>query len=145
MIDEEKLAEIRTTIAGKASLKDPLKEFSEAELRKLLSEITQLLPNDTVTDLDLETELVSQYRKTKTLMDEILEDEDCPANQKAQVANSVISTLSQLMKMQEDLKREQTLKIMEDVLVDSLKTLPEEARTEFYAEYERLATQAGLM
>ncbi len=145
MIDPEKLAQLKTAIAGKEKLKTPLADLPEKELRQLRDEINRMLPEDAVGTLNLEGELVSQYRKIKDLMDEVLADQDCPANQKAQCANSVVSTLGSLVKLQEDLKREQTLKIMEEVLVDSLKALPEETRTAFYLDYERLAAQVGLM
>lgn len=143
MIDQEKLAALKTGLVG-GGLRDPLETMSHAELRRIRAEIDVLLPEAGVAGLVLEHELVEQYHKTKDLMDETLMDGDCPANQKAQVANSVVSTLGQLVKLQEDLKREETLKLMESVLVDVLKTLPESSRVEFFTEYERLAKKAGL-
>lgn len=144
MIDNEKLAQIKVSMAGNEDLKNPLVGISEADLRRLRSEINLLLPDDKVEALDLESELVGQYRKTKLLMDEVLNDEDCPANQKAQVANSVVGTLGQLVKLQEELRREETLKIMESCLIESLKVLPDTVREGFFAEYERRAAKAGL-
>ena len=145
MFDPERQAALKTALATSGPTTDPLKDLPEGDLRRLRDDINKLLPADAVSNLDLEAELVSQYRKTKKLMDDVLEDAECPANQKAQCANSVVSTLAQLVKLQEDLKREQTLKIMEETLVDTLKMLPEETRNEFYAEYERMAKQAGLI
>lgn len=98
-----------------------------------------------VSELSLEAELVVQYSKTRQLMDDTLNDSETPANQKAQVANSVVSALAQLIKLQEDLKKQETLKIMEGVLIEVLQTLPTEVRDKFFAEYERRAAQAGLM
>lgn len=144
MFDPERQAALKTALAGSGPTTDPLADMSEADLRRLRDDINRLLPDDVVANLDLEAELVGQYRKTKKLMDDVLDDQECPANQKAQVANSVVGTLGQLVKLQEDLKREQTLKIMEETLVDTLKMLPEDVREEFYAEYERTAKQAGL-
>ena len=145
MIDAERLAEVRTAIAGGGSARDPLAEMSAADLRKLRGEIDRLLPSEDVSSMNLEDELVQQYLKTKDLMDETLLDEDCPANQKAQVCNSVVTILGQLVKLQEDLKREQIVKLMEATLVEAIKTLPEEVKQEFFAEYERMAVRAGLM
>ena len=145
MIDAERLAEVRTAIAGGGSAHDPLAEMSAADLRKLRGEIDRLLPSEDVSSMNLEDELVQQYLKTKDLMDETLLDEDCPANQKAQVCNSVVTILGQLVKLQEDLKREQIVKLMEATLVEAIKTLPEEVKQEFFAEYERMAVRAGLM
>lgn len=96
-------------------------------------------------ELNIERELVEQYAKTKELMDEVLFDDETPANQKAQVANSVVTTLGQILKLQEEIQRGETLKLMEQVLVEVLKTLPQTAQEEFFAEYERLAAKAGLM
>ena len=145
MIDSERLAEVRTAIAGGGSPRDPLESMSQAELRRLRGEIDRLLPSGDVGSMNLEDELVQQYLKTKDLMDETLLDEGCPANQKAQVCNSVVTILGQLVKLQEDLKREQIVKLMEATLVEAIKTLPEEVKLEFFAEYERMAVRAGLM
>lgn len=98
-----------------------------------------------VSELSLEAELVVQYSKTRQLMDDTLNDSETPANQKAQVANSVVSALAQLIKLQEDLRKQEILKIMEGVLIEVLQTLPTEVRDKFFAEYERRAAQAGLM
>ena len=146
MIDQEKLAEVRTRLRGGDTPKDPLSSLTPSELRRLRSEIDRLLPDsgEGVNSLNLDNELVEQYRKTKDLMDEVLSDEDTPANQKAQVCNSVVATLAQLAKLQEDLKREQSMKIMEAVLIDAIKTLPEAVKSEFFTEYERMAEKAGL-
>ena len=136
-------------LAGKTPLFEhrapSLDLMNESQLREILDEILDRLPSDAIADLNLEEELVSQYRKTKGLMDEVLSDMDTPANQKAQVCNAVVSTLGQLVKLQEDLRKEQTLKVMESCLVEAIKTLPEPVKNEFFAEYERMATKAGLM
>lgn len=121
-----------------------LSVLPESELRRVKFFIDQRLPQDGVESMNLEIELVNQYNTVKDLQDETLADDDVPANQKAQVANSVASTLAQLIKLQEDLRREETLKIMEATLIECIKTLPEETKTAFFAEYERLARKAGL-
>ena len=77
-------------------------------------------------------------------MSVVIDDMDTPANQKAQVANSVVSTLAQLVKMQEDLRRDERLKRIESVLLEVIKTLPEETKAAFFEEYERRAEMAGV-
>lgn len=144
MIDAEKLAKVKTMVAGGGEV-DPLAAFDERELRKLRSEIDRLLPEDGLASVNLEQELVDQYRKTKQLMDDVLDDENTPANQKAQVANSVVGTLSQLSKLQEDLRKFETVKVMEAVLTESIKRLPEDVKAAFFEEYERMAKKAGLL
>lgn len=124
---------------------DPLLNLSPAELRKLRDDIDRLLPPNTIDALNLEGELVAQYRTIKDLMDSVKEDKDTPANQRAQVANSVVATLAQLVKLQEDLRRDEVLKLMESVLIDTLKDQPAAVRDEFFREYESRAAKAGLV
>lgn len=105
-------------------------------------------PTHTPTSLDelnLEKELISQYGKIKQLMDDVIYDETTPPNQRATVANSVASTLGQLIKLQEDLQKGEQLKLMESCLIEALKLLPQETKDEFFVEYERLAKKAGLI
>lgn len=145
MIDPAKLAQVKVAVAGGEPVQDPLRSLSDADLRRLRREINVLVPEATLGTMNLESELIEQYNKTKDLMDDVLHDEGCPANQKAQVANSVVSTLAQLVKLQEDLKRQETLKVMEAVLIDVVKTFEEPEKEKFYADYERLAGKAGLL
>jgi len=144
MIDQEKLAGIKTLMRGKESPKDPLEGMTPKELRRLRGEIDKLLPTTRVSDLNLEEELVEQYQKIKDLMDEVTESPDVGASQKAQVGNSVVGTLGQLVKLQEDLRRQETFKIMEGVLIEAIKRLPAAVKDEFFTEYARLAKRAGL-
>lgn len=143
MIDQEKLAGIKVLMRGKESPKDPLEGLTPKELRRLRGEIDKLLPSR-VSDLNLEEELVEQYQKIKDLMDEVTESPEVGASQKAQVGNSVVGTLGQLVKLQEDLRRQETFKIMEGVLIEAIKRLPAAVKDEFFTEYARLAKRAGL-
>ena len=77
-------------------------------------------------------------------MDDVTDDFDVAPNQKAQVANSVVQTLGQLVRLQEDLRRNETFKVMEGVLVEAIKTLPTATKDQFFAEYARVAKKAGL-
>lgn len=52
--------------------------------------------------------------------------------------------LGHLVKLQEDLRLQQTLKLMETTLIDVIKTLPAEVKEEFFSEYETRAKKAGL-
>ena len=147
MIDESKMAKISAPAIDSRDLKANLKAMPTKELRKLLALVEELLPDTSVQkvkDLDLEDELMQQYTKTKELMDEFIGDPEIAPNQKAQVANSVVSTLGHLVKLQEDLRLQQTLKLMETTLIDVIKTLPAEIKEEFFSEYETRAKKAGL-
>ena len=143
MFDDKRAAELRKKVDGALDL-NPVDGLSVAELRALRREIEQRLPKDDIGELDLEQELVGQYREVKALMSVVIDDMDTPANQKAQVANSVVSTLAQLVKMQEDLRRDERLKRIESVLLEVIKTLPEETKAAFFEEYERRAEMAGV-
>ena len=147
MIDEDKLAQVQAAMAGTAPEKEgfDLDAMSVDELRELRDEIDRRLPEDSLDSLNLEKELVGQYRKTKDLMDSVLHDDETPANQRAQVANSVVTTLGQLVKLQEDLKREETLKLMETCLLEVLLTLPEPTKVAFFTDYERAAKRMNLL
>jgi len=144
MIDQEKLAGIKTLLKGNEPVKDPLANLAPKDLRKLRAEINELLPGSKVADLNLEEELVEQYKVIKQLMDDVTDDIDVAPNQKAQVANSVVQTLAHLVKLQEDLRRNETFKVMEGVLIEAIKTLPAATKDQFFTEYSRIAKKAGL-
>lgn len=148
MIDESKMAKISAPALDSRDLKASLKALPARELRKLLTMVEELLPDTSVQkvkDLDLEDELMQQYTKTKDLMDECISDTEVAPNQKAQVANSVVSTLKQIRDMQKDLRLQEEVKLTETVLIEMIKTLPQDTKDEFFAEYEVRARKVGLM
>ena len=145
MINREKLASIQTMLRKGESPVEKLMSMSEDELRDLRDAINVLIPEDTVASIDLQEELVNQYRKSRKLYDDVLTDPDVQANQKAQLANSLVAILAQMKKMQDDLMRDRTMQAIEAVLIDSIKTLPQEVRDAFYEECEARAAQAGLV
>ena len=97
-----------------------------------------------IKDVNLEAELVNQFDTLKRLQDDVLHDESIPLNQRAQLANTVVSALGQLIKLQIDLQRDEVMKIMEATLIESIKTLPEETKDAFFKDYAFRAEQAGL-
>ena len=145
MIDESKMRALNKPTELPQDLEGVLSNLPKKDLRRLKSMVDSLLPSQRVKDLDLEDELMQQYEKTKSLMDDCIDDCETSPNQKAQVANSVVNTLGQLVKLQEDLRMQQTLKIMEQALIDTIKGLPKELKDEFFEEYERRAKKAGLI
>jgi len=112
--------------------------MGEAQLLALRAEIDELLPAVALSDLDLERELVLQYRTVKAMQATILVDEDVQANQKAQVAGQCASTLAQLTKMQTDFYTAERLKAIETALIRLLKSWPKELTLKFFEEYEGL-------
>ena len=147
MIDDQKLAQVQAAMAGTVPEKEgfDLDTMTHDELRELRDEIEKRLPEDSLDSLNLEKELVGQYRLVKQLQNDVITDDDVAPNQRSQVAGQVASTLAQLVKLQEDLRREQTLKLMEAVFVDMNKSMPEDFKDNFFSEYTQRAKKAGLM
>lgn len=146
MIDEDKLAQVQAAMAGEVTPEvDDLDAMTHDQLRALRDEIDRRLPEDSLNSLNLEKELVGQYRLVQRLQADVITNDDFAPNQRSQVAGQVASTLQQLVKLQEDLKREQTLKLMESVLVDMIKSMPDDFKTNFFAEYKQRASKAGLL
>mgnify|MGYP001366474435 CR=1 FL=1 len=99
----------------------------------------------TIRDLNLEQELVEQYVKTKELMRDTFANEDMEGTKKATVCNALVAVLRQLVALQEDLKLQQSLKLMEHVLIDVIKILPQATKDEFFKTYEQMAKREGLL
>ena len=149
VVDADRLADVRRMMAGEGAMPTKvtpamLDGLTHQELRALREVIDRKLPDNSLDELNLEKELVSQYMLVKRLQDAVITDEEIPLNQRAQLANSVVATLGQLVKLQEDLKREESLKLMETCLLDSLLMLPEDVREQFFVDYEKMAASAGL-
>lgn len=115
-----------------------LTSMSEAELLFLRAQVDALLPVKRLSDMNLEMELTLQLRSAQALQQIVLEDVHTPANQKAQVMNSVASTISSLIKMQVDYYTPERLKKIEAALIKALNTL-DTAQTEgFFTKYEEI-------
>jgi uncharacterized protein (UPF0147 family) len=122
----------------------PLDNLGLAELLDLRAEIDKRLPARSLAEMDLEEEVLLQFARTKSLYDTVVEDENTPANQRAQVANSCTTILQQLMQMQTKLYGAERVKALEQVLVKVLKTLPEATQQEFFTRYERALEETGV-
>ena len=71
-----------------------------AELLKQRDLIDKALPPQTLSGMNLEAEMLLQYHTLRELQTDVLGETDVPANQKAQVANSVTSSLNKLTELQ---------------------------------------------
>jgi hypothetical protein len=112
-----------------------LSNFTLQDLLKLRAEIEQKLPARSLKDIDLERELVLQWMASQELQNRILQDQETPANQKAQVANSTATILQQLGKLQIEIHSSERLKKIEAILIETLQTLPTEAQEAFFVAY----------
>jgi uncharacterized protein (UPF0147 family) len=120
------------------SIREQLMEMTDPELMEIRDVIETLLPADNLSTIDLEKELVRQYRKVLHLQEQVLHDDEVPANQRAQVAGQVASTLQQLIKMQTEFHTSERFKAIENLLIKHLKTLPRDVAEKFVNEYEAL-------
>jgi hypothetical protein len=93
------------------------------------------LPQVDLESIDLGQELADNLTAARQLRLDISYD-DTPANQKAQVMNTITTILTNLVKLQMDLYNAQRLKDLESVLIDVMKTQPESLQTAFFDAYE---------
>lgn len=122
-----------------------LSQMSLQELLELRAAIDRRLPARKLSDLDIEEELLLQFHRTKDLYDRVVqEDAGTPANQRAQVANSCSAILEQLIRMQTRLYSAERIKLIEQVLIRTMKEEPEEVQKRFFERYERALTEASL-
>lgn len=112
------------------------------ELWRIKREVEKLLTGKTLADIDLEQELVSQLHLTKRFLEEVIENEEVPANQRAQAINSCTSILSNLCKIQIDLYSAERVKAMESALVKALRTLDKATQDEFFKRYQNFYRQS---
>ena len=147
MIDEDKLAQVQAAMLGEVAPEDgfDLDTMSVDELRELRDEIDRRLPEDSLDSLNLEKELVGQYRVVKRLQDDVITDDDIAPNQRSQVAGQVASTLQQLVKLQVDLKQGEQMKRMESAFLEAIEDLEESAKAKFFAAYDVIAANKGAM
>ena len=132
MINEELMKNAAERLSSPLTNVDAM---SVSELLSLRAQIDARLPARELKDLDLEHELIVQFQTVKTLQMDIM-DSNAMGNQKAQVANTVASTLNQLVMMQEKYHNGERLKQIETKLIKALNKLPQDQLKEFFDWYE---------
>ena len=115
-----------------------LTAYDEGELLFLKERISALLP-DSLASVNLEEELLAQLRSSKALLADSI---DAPANQRAQVGNSITTILKQLVDLQTSLTTTETIKRIERTLLETLKGFPE-LQENFLKKYEDALQNAG--
>ena len=108
-----------------------LSHYDESELSVLKERIAILLPT-TLDSINLEDELLTQLRSLKLLL---VDSADAPANQRAQVGNSITTILKQLVDLQTSITTTETIKRIERTLLSTLKEFPE-MQAPFLKAYE---------
>jgi len=114
-----------------------LSVFSIEQLEALQQHLAEVLPSQTLLDVNLEHELLNLLRTGQQLMTRVLSDDDVPANQKAQVINSLASTVDQLVKLQNSVYDSERVKRLEYVFTKALKSLPTEVAEVALQAYQR--------
>jgi hypothetical protein len=109
------------------------------ELISLRAEIEARLPVKSLQDTDLVRELVLQMVSLQSLQNQVLASTDTPANQMAQVANSLSSALANLVKVQGDLYTSERFKKIEGLLIEYLDAQPDSnTRQLAYEAWEKI-------
>jgi hypothetical protein len=101
-------------------------------------EIRACLPPLSLTQMNLEEELLLQYHSLRSLQTLVLNDDTLPLNQRAQVANSVVATLDRLVGAQEKVYSQERFKAIETALIRHLKRLPEATAEAFLVDYKAI-------
>ena len=107
------------------------------DLLDLRTRIEALLPARSLQDMNLERELVLQVLALQAMQADVINDGDTPANQRAQVANSLSAALANLVKVQESTYSAERFKRIERLLIETLRELPEGAAAAFLDKYEK--------
>ena len=119
-----------------------LSVYDKPALYSLLLDIEAMLPTEDLRDISVEHELVRHLRASQALQTSVIAS-GAPANQKAQIVNSVASILTGLAKLQMDIYTSERLKDIEAALLKALRKLPIEEQAEFLAFYEKLLKKEG--
>jgi len=90
----------------------------------------------TLDDLDLDKELLQQFTTAKEVLEDIRHEQDVPANQKAQVINTITNILQSILKMQQDLHNVERMKLVENTLIEVLQR-HQTLREAFLEDYEK--------
>ena len=107
------------------------------DLLRWLDEIKLVLPPLQLSKLNLEEELLLQFHTVRALQTTVMREDDIPANQRAQVANTVAASLKSLHDMQEAVYTSERFKFIENTLIRCLQDLPEEVAAKFLEQYRK--------
>ena len=104
-----------------ANLFEDLAPPPRVEPNKILSKITA----KSLSELNLDLELLEQYKSTVALQETAATDFSIPLNQKAQIANTITAILKQIVDTQARLYNTERFKLLENILISTLQEFPE--------------------
>ena len=115
-----------------------LDHYDTDELFLLRERVQAKLPVS-LASINLEDELLTQLRSSKALL---VDSAESPANQRAQVSNSITTILKQLVELQNSITTTETIKRIERTLLQTLKEFPA-LQTPFLKAYEEALNNAA--
>jgi hypothetical protein len=122
------------SMAPASAKADPLDGLSDEELIALRMRLDKRLNLD-LKELDLAEELGMQYRAGQILLASVQDDKNTPANQRAQVFNSVGNMLKDIVKQQKVVYDAERLKRFESAFLKVLEDLPDDKKRKFFDLY----------
>lgn len=128
-----------------AAKTDPLEGLNQEQLLALRTCIDLRLNTD-LSKLNLTEELGLQYRSGMVLLQSVQADKDVPANQRAQVLNSVRATLSDIIKQLKSVYSAERIKRHEAAILKVLENLPTESKRmylDLYGEFLAQKVEVG--
>lgn len=87
-------------------------------------------------EVAISSELAHLFFEARSLLSLIKNDMEVPANQKAQVMNSVLSILERITKTQTDLYNAERIRVIEQTLLRVMREQPQEIKEAFMSTYE---------
>lgn len=87
-------------------------------------------------ELNLDSELLTNYQSAKEYLEQIRYDESTQPNQVAQVMNTINAILKEIVKMQTELYDAERVKKIEAAVISVMKRQPKEVQDRFFDEYE---------
>jgi len=82
-------------------------------------------------------ELAFVFTTTKELLQSVVRSDDTPANQQAQVVNSMLAVIEKIAKLRIDLYNADRVRRIEQTLIKTLRDFPRELQEKFLDAYER--------
>lgn len=109
-----------------------------SDLLALRAQIDKKLPATDLSELNLEKETVIHFMTVKEVMNNVMDEDGVPANQKAQLMNSCSSSIAQMAKIQTELYNAERVKKIEQAVIETLKKMDEDVIERFFSLYEEL-------
>lgn len=112
-----------------------------SELLAVKANVEARLPPRKLSEINLEEELILQWNQAKELQNNAISDNSAPLNQQAQTVNACSSAIKALVDAQEKYYNQERFKKIEQILIDTLKEMPQAAVDEFFKQYEERLTK----